>query len=103
MEDERVRELNPHLFSGLLFLYFIPENLWKINLWMTNISASDIHLKYMMYLIAHNKFIIALAVKRYEIMQNWQKPQILQPNIDKGARNCSKVVIFLYQSRVFRS
>lgn len=31
MEDERVRELNPRLFSGLLFLCVIPEILWKIN------------------------------------------------------------------------
>lgn len=31
MEDERVRELNLRLFSGLLFLYVILEILWKIN------------------------------------------------------------------------
>lgn len=31
MEDESIRELNIHLFSALLFLYFVLENLLKIN------------------------------------------------------------------------
>ena len=31
MEDEGVGEWSPHIFIGLLSLYFIPENLRKIN------------------------------------------------------------------------
>lgn len=91
MEDERVRELNPHLFSGLLFLYLKRFEIW-INGWQTPQLYISIWNTCYILSITHNGWIILLAVRRDEIKQKWQRPKNLQPNIKKGRRDCSQVV-----------
>jgi len=70
---------------------------------MTNISAADISLQYMMYLIARNEFIITLAAKRDAIMHNWQKTQNLQPGADEGPRSGPEATLLLCCAGVFDS